>query len=159
MGDSGTDPFDFDAWAELARTDPSSFEAQRLEQIESLLAGLPEERREILRRYQWLIDRDRERAKTPLGACLRLSEMLTDLVHGDGGLRDRLQALSAVAQGNESPPEPLGSTILEFPTGKRAGTLEEGRATDGGEREGAPPDGPPDRPVDDRSDREDPELH
>jgi hypothetical protein len=103
VGENGADPSDFDAWLELARTDPDAFEVRRLEAIERYLASLPEDRQEILRRFQWRIDRERERAKTPLGACIRLSEMLSEQVHGEGGLRDRLGALAAAAKGIAPP--------------------------------------------------------
>ena len=108
--------FDFSAWVRLAQSDPDQFEASRLELIEAFLASVPEDRREPLRRFQWMIDRERERAKTPLGACVRLSEMMHERVHGDGGLREQLEGLTAAARGEMKDDEPRAvAEILEFP--------------------------------------------
>jgi len=43
---------------------------------------------------QWRVDRIRDRAGTPLGACVRLSGLLWNQVLGPDGLIERLQELS-----------------------------------------------------------------
>ena len=70
------DDFDFDEWAMLARTAPDEFEQRRRAVIESVISSSDHVRR--LRGLQWRIDIERERARTPLQACVRLSSMMWD---------------------------------------------------------------------------------
>lgn len=114
------DGFDFAAWKELAATSPADFEARRAEAIAAFLDALPSDRRERLERFQWRLDRERDRARTPLEACVRFSEMLSEQVWGDGGLAQRFEELAAVARG-ETPPPALGrppATVLDFTSGR-----------------------------------------
>lgn len=85
--------FDFDEWSQLARTDPSAFEARRLALIEEYLGQfpLPEQRR--LRGLQFRIDMERRRAHTPMAACLKLSSMMWDSLLGSHGLKAALDQL------------------------------------------------------------------
>ncbi|MBI3562400.1 MAG: DUF3135 domain-containing protein [Gammaproteobacteria bacterium] len=69
---------DFETWMTLAKEDPVRFEALRLETIDEFIAQVPEDKRLQLRRLQWRIDRVRERAGTPLAACVALSRMMWD---------------------------------------------------------------------------------
>jgi hypothetical protein len=84
---------DFDAWSELANTDPHAFERQRSELVGRVIECSNKERQPRLRRLQWRIDKVRERAPTPLAACIRLSSMMWDSVMGEGGLHEALQTL------------------------------------------------------------------
>ncbi|MFZ1548844.1 MAG: DUF3135 domain-containing protein [Candidatus Nitrotoga sp.] len=70
------DNFDFDGWAMLARTAPDDFEQRRRDVVESQISSSDNVRR--LRGLQWRIDVERERARTPLKSCLRLSTMMWD---------------------------------------------------------------------------------
>lgn len=106
-------PFDFDDWANLAHQDPEAFEARRAELIEEFLAAQPEERRLRLRRLQWRIDRERERSRTPLAACIRLSKMMWDSVAGRRGLVESLAALQG-RPGALAPPMQR-AVVLRFP--------------------------------------------
>jgi hypothetical protein len=71
-------PFDFDRWADLAQQDPAVFE--RLRQLTVELAILKHSRRnrERLQGLQWRIDRVREQARTPMAACVHLSDLMWD---------------------------------------------------------------------------------
>ena len=70
--------FDFDAWAELARSNQTEFERRRKAAIEEVIASAPPERQPRLRALQWRIDYERQRAKTPLGACIKINAMMWD---------------------------------------------------------------------------------
>lgn len=81
--------FDFDDWAALARRDRAAFERRRARVIQRCIASAGDATR--LARLQWRIDAERRRARTPLGACLKLSAMMWDRVLAEGGLRDCVQ--------------------------------------------------------------------
>lgn len=67
---------DFETLSALAQTDPTSFEALRAQTIDAAIARAPAASRLRLRRLQWRIDRVREHARTPLAACIRISDMM-----------------------------------------------------------------------------------
>lgn len=94
--------YDFDSLSQLAQSDPQAFEAKRLEMIGQLIADAPEEMRQRLRSFQWRIDRERERSDNPLQACIRLSNMMWDMVYADRGFLWSLQALA----------DPTGAVLL-----------------------------------------------
>ncbi len=83
--------FDFDAWAELARTDPDAFETERNNAIEAIIEEAPPRTREQLRRVQWKLDRIRDTAPTPMAACLRMQTLMWESVLGEDGLLARLR--------------------------------------------------------------------
>ena len=81
---------DFYEAMELARTDPDAFEQYRKYIIESLIARAPKRSREHLRRLQWRIDMERERASNPVAACVKLYEMMWESFAGESGLVDTI---------------------------------------------------------------------
>ncbi len=91
----------FEELAQLAQTDPEAFEARRQALIEEAISQAPEERQERLRRFQWRIDMERKRAKTPLAACLRLNDMLMEMVYGEGGFLEAVNTLKGILEGLE----------------------------------------------------------
>jgi hypothetical protein len=98
---------DFDEWQRLAREDPDEFERRRRATIEALIDQAPPEHQERLRALQFRIDLERSRAKTPLGATVRLHSMMWERF---GKLREALQALTG-----EPVPRPQNSArILPF---------------------------------------------
>ncbi len=104
---------DFETWASLAKEDPARFEALRLEMIDDFITQVPESKRLHLRRIQWRIDQVRERAGTPLAACVALSRMMWDSF---SDLRESYQDLlekrqPARIRRSQSP----GAKILAFP--------------------------------------------
>lgn len=105
------EPFDFDSWSHLARRDPGAFESRRRAAIEAFMAQQSPERRERLQRLQWRIDRERERSRTPLGACHRLSDLMWRSFAGRGGLVERLEAL----RGTGPSPARRSARVLRFP--------------------------------------------
>lgn len=105
---------EFEQLATLAEDDPEAFETLRAALIERFIEEAPEERRPRLRCLQWRIDQERARAKTPLGACIRLTRMMWDRVLSPGGLVDHLQRLSEPRRPSGANPR-RGATILPFP--------------------------------------------
>lgn len=94
------DPFeavDFEEWARLAASDPVAFEKKRSALLRRVINAQtrndPLQRRR-LKALQWRIDRERERAGSPLASCMTLSRMMLDSVFEEGGLRDALQGRS-----------------------------------------------------------------
>ena len=102
---------DFDAWSELANADPYAFERQRADLVDKVIEFSNKERQARLRRLQWRIDQVRERASTPLAACIRLSSMMWDSVMGEGGLHEALQTLRHTKP-NAAPRRT--ATVLQF---------------------------------------------
>jgi hypothetical protein len=94
-----TAEMNFDAWSEMARNDPQRFEAMRLAAIEAVIEGAPEANRERLRRLQWRIDQERRLARTPMGACVRISRMMWRALLGPNGLNDRFGELQRLVRG------------------------------------------------------------
>ena len=80
-----TAEIDFDAWSEMARSDPETFELMRQTAIESAIAKASESNRHRLRCLQWRIDQERRLASSPMAACLRISRMMWRTVLGPGG--------------------------------------------------------------------------
>lgn len=85
--------FDFDEWSRLAITDPAAFETRRLALIEAYLRRFPPLPQRRLRGLQFRIDMERRRARTPMGACLKLSAMMWDSLLGSRGLKTTLDTL------------------------------------------------------------------
>lgn len=86
--------FDFDEWMNLAKTDPDAFDARRKQIIDDLIATAPEHIRQRLKSFQWRIDMERARCDNPMQACIKLSNMMWELVYGDRGFLWSLQQIS-----------------------------------------------------------------
>lgn len=84
----------FDEWSNLAANDPDRFELKRKDLLNDFLSQFPESRQQRLRGLQFRIDMERRRAKTPMGACIRLSHMMWDSIEGENGLLDSLKLLT-----------------------------------------------------------------
>lgn len=70
--------FDFKEWSELAQTDPDRFEARRNRVINEAIRRVPVDRQQMLRGLQWRVDRVRELKRTPLAACIAITDMMWD---------------------------------------------------------------------------------
>jgi len=86
--------FDFDEWMNLAKTDPEAFDLKRKQIIDDLIAHAPERIRQRLIQFQWRIDMERARCSNPLQACIKLSNMMWDMVYGDRGFLWSLQQVA-----------------------------------------------------------------
>ena len=114
-GDAHRPFIEFDDWAQLAKSDPVAFEAQRARVIEDLILSMPEHKRQRMRCLQWKVDQVRNQCKTPMAACIKLSEMMWDSLVGPGGLKDALDRLST-----ESPAPLPTARVVDFRPTPRA---------------------------------------
>lgn len=105
---------DFDEWATLAQTDPVAFEARRSCLIEDFIQNSPGHLQRRLRGLQFRVDMERRRARTPMGACVRISGMMWDAFLGEGGLRDSLNALIKVGAPHGVPKTSGTARIIRF---------------------------------------------
>lgn len=87
--------FDFDAWVDLARRDPTAFEKKRKKIIDEAILRAPATRQQRLRCLQWKLDRIRETSRTPMIACLHINRLLWENVTGKHGLLNSLQQLQS----------------------------------------------------------------
>lgn len=109
MTDQSTDDFDFEYWAKLAREDPETFEARRAELVSALVESAPEGMRHRLRGLQWQLDQIRQRAGTPLAACMDMSRMMWENLLGEDGLLDAMYALGK--RGSEAKEKPAAAVL------------------------------------------------
>ena len=68
--------FDFESWFKLFESNPEEFEKQRKKVIDELIISSREKRR--LNGLQFKVDMERKRSKTPIGSCVRLSNILME---------------------------------------------------------------------------------
>ena len=81
---------DFEYAKELAKNDPDAFEQYRKETIEAMITSAAEQNQPALRRLQWRIDKERERASNPVAACVKIYQMMWESFAGDYGFVDVL---------------------------------------------------------------------
>jgi len=91
--------FDFDEWAALYQSDPAAFEARRAREISQAINSASEGSRRRLQGLQFRIELELQRSKTPLGRCVRMSNMMWDSVLE---LRDALKLLVEVPSAEAS---------------------------------------------------------
>jgi hypothetical protein len=122
MNNANHHNLDFDYLTGLARSNPGEFERLRRNAIESYISALPQDRQARMRRLQWRIDQERRR-HTPLGACVKLSNMMWDHLLGPGGLMGTLQHGGDVhvASGNRA-------TVIPFPCAQANPNISPGRS-------------------------------
>ena len=108
--------FDFKEWAELAKSDPDRFEAKRSRVINEAIRRVPADRQRMLRGLQWKVDRVRELKRTPLAACMAISDMMWNTF---SDLHHSYVKLAEIKPGKRLPTEPRPSaTIIAFPGNK-----------------------------------------
>ena len=98
--------FNFDEWANLATRDPGEFEQRRQNCIEQFIGRYPASRQKRLRGLQFRIDMERKRARTPMGACVKLSSMMWDTVMGDEGFVSTVKLLVEPGNHSDNSPKP-----------------------------------------------------
>ncbi len=87
--------FDFDYWANLAKRDPEGFEILRTQYLQDAIERSSPHHRRRLQGLQFQLDLERRRAKTPMAACLRFSELMMNSLHDE-----LLPLLNGVASGS-----------------------------------------------------------
>lgn len=114
--------FDFDVWSRLAASDPDAFELRRRASIEQIIQRAPQENHARLRGLQFRLDMERRRSRTPLAACLRMSDMMWQALLGPGGLQDALNQLISTAAENPRKSPAVAQTalasVIHFPDRK-----------------------------------------
>lgn len=102
----------FDDWVKLAQSDPDAFEKARQEVIEQFICEAPEEKQNWLRCIQWRVDQVR-RTSTPLGACVKISNMMMEAFAGERGLIESLEQLKEMKTNDLA--QPKSADIYNFP--------------------------------------------
>jgi len=72
--------FNFEYWMQLQRSDPDMFEIERQRIIDHFIESTGHTNNRKLHGLQFKIDAERSRSTNPLGACIRLNQMLLDHV-------------------------------------------------------------------------------
>ncbi len=67
---------DFEVLSKMAKEDPKGLEELRLKVINSIIDSAPEHHQRKLRGLQFKIDMEREKAKNPMAACIKISQMM-----------------------------------------------------------------------------------
>ena len=103
--------FDIDEWQRLAKEDPQEFERRREAAIRAVIEQAPPEHQARLLRLQSRIDLERRRAKTALGATVRLQSMMWERF---AALRAALLTLTGEGQAAAEPTQRTAK-VLRFP--------------------------------------------
>lgn len=70
---------EFDVLVDLARNDPERLESMRRDLVQQVIdSSSNDDMRRRLAGVQFRVDAERERAGTPLAACIRISEMMCE---------------------------------------------------------------------------------
>lgn len=99
-----------DELLKLAQENPEALESLRQREIESLITSAPANVQRRLRGLQFQIDAKRSLSKTPMAACVAISQMMFDSVYE---LNDILnsEGKKMVSRKDSNPAE-----VLSFPT-------------------------------------------
>ena len=75
--------FDFDEWAQLAKQDKVAFEQKRDETLKQLIETYASNDNDLrrLNGLQFQINMIRQKHKSPMGACIAISEMMMDKLY------------------------------------------------------------------------------
>lgn len=105
---------DFDELMTLALNDPDAFETERQRHIETFLENVPQEKRQRLTGLQWKVDQVRNLAKTPMAACIAISNMMRDSLSKLNNEQIKLLSVDVEPIVSHDEPEPVNATILPF---------------------------------------------
>ncbi|WP_439133380.1 DUF3135 domain-containing protein [Pseudomaricurvus sp.] len=120
---SSTPHLSFDELAELAQSDPQAFEAYRSQQIDNVINEAPEYLRHRLRGLQFQVDAQRSLHDSPLGSCIKISQMMHDsfaqlqtaLNSASDLTNGSVDTQSATEQTNQAEHAPHSAKVLHFP--------------------------------------------
>lgn len=134
------DAFDFEGWAELAAADSEAFERAREAAVQRIIDSSPPELQQRLRGLQWRIDQVRRQSGGPVGACVRLSQMMWETLLGPKGLVAHIERLTEPG----SLPEQAPAAVLPFrgPNVNPRTPAPDRHAPDGGRSSRRDPDEP-----------------
>ncbi|MCZ6641901.1 MAG: DUF3135 domain-containing protein [Gammaproteobacteria bacterium] len=98
---------DVDTLIEMAQEDPERLELLRRSMMAALIDSAPNEQiKKRLRGLRFKIDMERERAKTPMDACITLSEMMHESL---------AELHRALVDPQERETNPEKADVVEFP--------------------------------------------
>ncbi|MCC7549430.1 MAG: DUF3135 domain-containing protein [Burkholderiales bacterium] len=103
--------FEPEYWLKLAQEDPQEFERARLQVIEDLIASAPPAMQDRLRGLQCRIDLERRKAKTPLGAAIRLQSLMWDRFESLRAALNDLRDMDLQAEPPARRPAPCAEVI------------------------------------------------
>ncbi|WP_455210902.1 DUF3135 domain-containing protein [Kaarinaea lacus] len=106
--------FDFDMWSELSKKDPEAFEAMRQKMVQDFIGSVPENKQHRLRCLQWKVDKVREKQKTPLAACVAISDMMWDSLERLNQLYYDYENVTKLKDGKRVLTPLPSATILDF---------------------------------------------
>ncbi len=95
----------FDQMLALAKSNPDALEKIRIQEVENVILSAPEHLQKRLRGLQFQIDCKRKTQKTPMAACLVISDMMHESLH----------RLNAVLNGKPMLNEDKNGKVLSFP--------------------------------------------
>ena len=87
---------EFEEMMRLAKEDPEKLEELRSNYINEIIEAAPKHQQNRLKGLQFQIDMERRKAKTPLAACIKISEMMHESFME---LRDALNDLQKLNKG------------------------------------------------------------
>ena len=99
----------FDTLLDLAINDPEQLEEIRNQLAANTINAAPESFRQRLLGLQFQIDSTRKLSKTPMAACIRLSEMMHN------SLDELREAVQRPQQSVATAEAPVNAKILDFP--------------------------------------------
>lgn len=109
----------FDQLVELAEKDPEGLERYRQQQIKAVIDEAPEYLRQRLEGLQFQIDAQRKIHKSPMGVCIKISQMMhqsfDQLSHVLNQFSDPLAITHYEPETETAAP---AATVLQFPSAK-----------------------------------------
>lgn len=92
----------FEYWSDLASNNPQEFEEIRKEAIRNCINNLSDDKRIAFERFQWRIEQVIRKSKTPLGACIAISKMMSEKIYGEDGLLSAMESLASFSEKYDS---------------------------------------------------------
>ena len=100
----------FDTMVNMAKNQPEKLEALRQSLIAKVIASAPERSRRRLEGLQFQIDMERRRSQSPMGSCIRISQLMNE------SLFELYEALDSAIKGNKpKATEQTLADVIPFP--------------------------------------------
>lgn len=113
---SDREGFDFDEWVALARDDPKAFEERRNALVREAIDQAPLHFQKKLHGLQFQVDMIRQRSTHPLGACVKISNlMLNHLYQQEFGRCEAQSDIQTARYSNKG----YKNNLIPFPPGRR----------------------------------------
>ncbi len=101
---------DFDILLDMARNDPEGLETLRRSLTDAVIAAaMNDNTRRRLHGLQFRVDMERRRARTPLAATIRISEMMCR------SLAELHRSMVTLDNEKQTPMQRLPATVIQFP--------------------------------------------